>query len=654
MRPWIGRIRPTSLTNDLSSRLFWLVFLIATGASQYAVIVKRPLSDWKYWALVTLALTVQCTLLTTIARKLALITKKGLSLPATSLVFAVVVLVPVLIYLDATLIISSGTHIDEAIRYLLGGESLYQQLTVMGIPDLIWNLLVVFAAVPVAGFAIGAFYRRYVARSDRSQSWSNDWRTLLALLLAHVAISIISGKVLSYEDWSCLGRLALHSKSLGPSPVVLTVNGALRKQAPLDTQSTLPATNGALAKKPNIYLFIVETLRPDFITPEVTPYISDFQTKNIGFTEARSVGNQTYLSHYSILTGELPTSMLASFREAEGSAGLRILRKAGYKIVSIAGDLEFSGIGQAVFGQNRKLADVFENHGIPAHDYKTVDEQVFKSVRDFHQRHLPKDGHVFIITIDAAHFAYKVPPGFPHKFRPYAEVYDPNPANQTPEFVAKLKNSYRNSLSYVDSVFARYLSLIRQYGDYESSLIALVGDHGDEIGEHGGFGHGGSLVEEKLKIGMAMKIPGISKREIRDFVSGADIMPTLLEAIGVPAVSAFAGRSVFTPAGYAVSFQGTGGISKGLTLFTINNGRHKATLALSNFDEPQHSSALRVLSISNQHDVPVAQNYSKGRFARAFANEFGQILNDPKFGAFSVPELERAPAEDAAATFPDH
>lgn len=63
--------------------------------------------------------------------------------------------------------------------------------------------------------------------------------------------------------------------------------------------------------------------------------------------------------------------------------------------------------------------------------------------------------------------------------------------------------------------------------------------------EHGGMGHGRTLHREVVRVPMAIRAPGFAPRRVAQPVSSLDLMPTLLELLGVKAGAApMAGRSL--------------------------------------------------------------------------------------------------------------
>ncbi len=73
-------------------------------------------------------------------------------------------------------------------------------------------------------------------------------------------------------------------------------------------------------------------------------------------------------------------------------------------------------------------------------------------------------------------------------------------------------------------------SFRRLLGD--QAIFVLVSDHGEEFGEHGSFTHN-SLFQEVLHVPLVMRLPGVAPRRLSESVGLSDVMPTLLDLLGL-------------------------------------------------------------------------------------------------------------------------
>lgn len=104
---------------------------------------------------------------------------------------------------------------------------------------------------------------------------------------------------------------------------------------------------------------------------------------------------------------------------------------------------------------------------------------------------------------------------------------------------------FRSELRRVDDALDRVLSdpnLPREL------LVVLTGDHGEEFGEHGGGYHGTTLFEEQVRVPVhlaarTLRLPAAPDAPESTPLSLYDLMPTVLELVGVPTPPTVLGRS---------------------------------------------------------------------------------------------------------------
>jgi arylsulfatase A-like enzyme len=89
---------------------------------------------------------------------------------------------------------------------------------------------------------------------------------------------------------------------------------------------------------------------------------------------------------------------------------------------------------------------------------------------------------------------------------------------------------------------------LKKAGLFDKTLIVVVGDHGEGLSEHGEAEHGSELYETTVRVPLLVSVPGSRERSVRmdEQVSLVDIMPTLLDLVGISDRSRIQGRS-FAP-----------------------------------------------------------------------------------------------------------
>jgi arylsulfatase A-like enzyme len=102
-----------------------------------------------------------------------------------------------------------------------------------------------------------------------------------------------------------------------------------------------------------------------------------------------------------------------------------------------------------------------------------------------------------------------------------------------------LRHRYANEVRFADAHLGRLVEAFRHRFGPESAIV-LVADHGEEFLDHGELGHGGSLHRELVHVPLVMDLPGAlpaerRRQRIEAPISLVDVLPTLLEALRVPA-----------------------------------------------------------------------------------------------------------------------
>ncbi|MFT5441299.1 MAG: arylsulfatase A-like enzyme [Myxococcota bacterium] len=111
-----------------------------------------------------------------------------------------------------------------------------------------------------------------------------------------------------------------------------------------------------------------------------------------------------------------------------------------------------------------------------------------------------------------------------------------------------LRALYQAEVSYADERVATILRSLGPASVLDNTLVVVVSDHGENIGDHGLMEHQFSLHESLLRVPLIMRLPGTFTRgSFRDEpVQLVDIMPTILDVLEWPTEQwpAMEGRSL--------------------------------------------------------------------------------------------------------------
>ncbi len=108
-----------------------------------------------------------------------------------------------------------------------------------------------------------------------------------------------------------------------------------------------------------------------------------------------------------------------------------------------------------------------------------------------------------------------------------------------------VEDLYDAEIAALDAHLGRLLDAIAVRGLEDDTVVAIVADHGQSLGESGYFGHGKRLFEPIVKIPMLIRLPGQTEgRRITAPVESIDLMPTLAELFSLDAPAQLAGVSL--------------------------------------------------------------------------------------------------------------
>jgi arylsulfatase A-like enzyme len=125
--------------------------------------------------------------------------------------------------------------------------------------------------------------------------------------------------------------------------------------------------------------------------------------------------------------------------------------------------------------------------------------------------------------------------------------FGPKHLLEQPEMLALVRDLYDAGIASADRGIAKLLAGLQELGLDQDTLVVIVSDHGEGLGQHGQLEHGYVLHEEILHVVMMMRIPGgdVAPRHIADPVRLVDVPPTVLDLLGIDArTDVFQGRSL--------------------------------------------------------------------------------------------------------------
>ncbi len=118
----------------------------------------------------------------------------------------------------------------------------------------------------------------------------------------------------------------------------------------------------------------------------------------------------------------------------------------------------------------------------------------------------------------------------------------PTGSNDAREYQAR----YLAEIRYWDSEVGRLLNALELSGQLEGTVVAFSADHGEAmVDDHGYyFSHGNGLTEDQTHVPLMVRAPGLKPGALTHPVSTLDIVPTVLELLGIATVTPIDGESL--------------------------------------------------------------------------------------------------------------
>jgi arylsulfatase A-like enzyme len=324
-------------------------------------------------------------------------------------------------------------------------------------------------------------------------------------------------------------------------------------------QSEGPA---AEARRPNIVLVVVDTLRADHVggygyERDTTPTIDGWMRQGVRFDAAIAPSSWSAPSHTTIITGALPTRH------------------------------QVMGWGQAIAADVRPMAAVLSDHGYATGLFSShfalhvavagitqgLDAQLVTRNED--DERVLAEAAAWVRTARQPYFLYLclMTPHAP--YNKYPASYDETLFTDMPlggeavfpftgdawigrggiprsvrlgshDRLGFYVNRYDRSVRYADDLLGRFFDELRAADLLEDTIVVLTSDHGEGLGDHDAFAHELYLYDFLVRVPLIVAWPGrIPAGQRWDAqVSLADIVPTALGLAAVPAPSQVDGRDL--------------------------------------------------------------------------------------------------------------
>lgn len=124
-------------------------------------------------------------------------------------------------------------------------------------------------------------------------------------------------------------------------------------------------------------------------------------------------------------------------------------------------------------------------------------------------------------------------------------VFDLKP--RRPEDGEAFSALYDAAVLSTDREIGRIINALDRLGLRDDTLIVVSGDHGEELGEHGNWGHYFLLYDHNSRVPMVFHHPSLDGCRVGDLTTIMDFAPTVTDLLGVAPVDEWEGLSVTAP-----------------------------------------------------------------------------------------------------------
>jgi arylsulfatase A-like enzyme/Flp pilus assembly protein TadD len=306
-----------------------------------------------------------------------------------------------------------------------------------------------------------------------------------------------------------------------------------------------PAREAPARGPENLILITLDTTRADALNPYgqmlvTSPNIDRMAREGVLFEQVASSSPSTLPAHATLLTGQYPPA-----HGVRSNSGYRLPAA----VLTLAEILQSRGyrtgaeIAAPVLDAARGLVQGFEQYrDTRSHEVETIEaasegaaagdmaleERPASDITRFGKRFL--DAHAnerFFLWL--------------HYFDPHLfHVRRPEYARQIPD------DGYLAEVLYTDDQLGHLLAHLEAKGLRERTLVVVVADHGEGRGEHDERTHAFFLYETTIRVPLLLWGPKSlpAGTRVRSLVRTVDVLPTVLELLGIPLPGGLSGRSL--------------------------------------------------------------------------------------------------------------
>ena len=293
----------------------------------------------------------------------------------------------------------------------------------------------------------------------------------------------------------------------------------------------VPLAVTAPTKPYNVVWLVSESWRADMLDAEIMPHAWQFAQKAHRYTRNYSGGNGTRMGVFSMFMGMPGNYWFPFLRERRGAAIIDVLQQQHYQMsLYTSARFSYPEFDKTIFSAVPETALHWRENG---EGWEKDRDNVSDMLKFIDNRDQDQPFFTFMF-FESPHARYYFPPESVIR-TPYRD--DINYATLDKETLVQditgIKNRYINSVHHLDSQFGRVFDYLQAHRLLDSTIVVLVGDHGEEFMEHGFWGHNSTFVDEQIRTPLVIWAPGMQPQVSDGMTSHMDIVPTLMPLLGV-------------------------------------------------------------------------------------------------------------------------
>jgi len=319
----------------------------------------------------------------------------------------------------------------------------------------------------------------------------------------------------------------------------------------------------AVHEPPSFVFILVDALRRDHVglygyAKPTTPFLDELGLGGVVFDDALSQAPQTLNSTASLFTSRRfpfllrgvehdPIPGIAPEQNEQWARTPReVLQQAGYHTIALFNNPHHHATSG--FGQGFDRVTLLDRDSGQA--YARVDS-VAAAFLDWHATRDHDRPYFAYLHLMDPHNPYRPPEEYRDLFPAGKGRYiyvngAPDPSFNTAD-LETMNALYDAEIRYLDDGLRALRDELLRRGDLEDTVIVITADHGEELMDHEGLGHGKTVELEQLRIPMVLAGGPVSRTadtRIETPVRNLDLAPTIVEMAGLDTPGGFEGASL--------------------------------------------------------------------------------------------------------------